>query len=203
MKAIVEHKISLMPAAQYIAGYHNPDKVEPFCRACPNYGRCWTCPPFIHDEPMRIKQYEWVLVLGAKITPDQELRNSPDSAAERNALAHRLITQTWLQNVEPLMRSLENAHADSMLLCGFFACPAQCAKHCARIDGKPCRHPQLMRPSLEAYGFDVALTTSQLLELELLWGTDNALPRYTTLVTALFTHDQPAIEAAKPSELSF
>ncbi len=184
-----------MPAVQYIAGYHTPDKVEPYCRACSNYGRCWTCPPFDYDVTARLKQYDWTLLLGARITPDDALRNSPGSAAERNALAHRLITMAWIQSVEPVMRSLETAHPGSMLLCGFFACPTDCAKHCARIDGQPCRHPHLMRPSLEAYGFDVAKTTSELLQLELLWGTGNALPEYTTLVTALFTHKQPTVEA--------
>lgn len=192
----------MVPAVQYIAGYHAPSKVEPLCRACSSYGRCWTCPPFDHDVMARLQQFEWVLVLGAKITPDDELRHSPGNAAERNALAHRLITQAWKQHIEPMMRSLESDHPGSMLLCGFFACPSDCAAHCARIDAKPCRHPQLMRPSLEAYGFDVAKTTSELLGLELKWANDNALPEYTTLVTAIFTHNQPDTAPPPPVELA-
>ena len=38
---------------------------------------------------------------------------------------------------------------------------------CTRPEAKPCRHPELVRPSLEACGFDIAHTTSDLFGIEL------------------------------------
>lgn len=179
----------VVPLPEYVERFHEPLLTLEACRACGSYGRCWTCPPFDYDVLSRVGRYEWVLVVGAQILPDEALRNSPNSASERNALAHKLIREAWRQCVEPLMRRLERQHDDSKLLCGFFACEA-CSAHCARIDGEPCLHPELMRPSLEAYGFDVTKTTRELLGLELKWGQGNALPEYTTLVTALLSHER-------------
>ena len=52
--------------------------------------------------------------------------------------------------------------------------------------GLPCRHPELVRPSLEAYGFDISRTTNELFGIELLWGKDGMLPKYLTLVCGFF-----------------
>ena len=41
-------------------------------------------------------------------------------------------------------------------------------------------------PSLEACGFDIARTTSELFGIELKWGTDGSLPEYLTLVCGFF-----------------
>ena len=57
---------------------------------------------------------------------------------------------------------------------------------CTRPEAKPCRHPELVRPSLEACGFDIAHTTSELFGIELKWGTDGSLPEYLTLVCGFF-----------------
>ena len=55
-----------------------------------------------------------------------------------------------------------------------------------RPEAKPCRHPELVRPSLEACGFDIAHTPSELFGIELKWGTDGSLPEYLTLVCGFF-----------------
>ena len=60
---------------------------------------------------------------------------------------------------------------------------------CARQDAKPCRHPHDVRVSLEAVGFNLGKTTSQLLGIDLKWGGKDRLPEYITLVTALLTND--------------
>ena len=41
---------------------------------------------------------------------------------------------------------------------------------CTRNCGTPCRHPEKVRPSLEAFGFDISKTLSELFNIELLWG---------------------------------
>ena len=51
--------------------------------------------------------------------------------------------------------------------------------------GKPCRHPEQLRHSLESVGFDVVAISRDLLGLELEWSKDGSLPKHLTLVTAL------------------
>lgn len=62
-------------------------------------------------------------------------------------------------------------------------CPdSECARKCNR----PCLHPDKVRPSLEAFGFDIAHTLSELFGIELLWGKNDILPEYLVLVSGLF-----------------
>ena len=72
------------------------------------------------------------------------------------------------------------------MACGFVGKCPYCSEPCARIDGKPCRHPDKVRPSLEALGFDVSKTASQLLGVEMQWGRDGMMPDYLVLVCAVF-----------------
>jgi len=61
-----------------------------------------------------------------------------------------------------------------------------CARPCTRPDGKPCRHPELVRPSLEAYGFDLTATLADLFGIKTLWSKDGILPDYLVLIGAVF-----------------
>ena len=57
----------------------------------------------------------------------------------------------------------------------------------------PCRHPERVRPSLEACGFDLCRTTESLMGIPLRWSTDGRLPEYLTLVSGFF-HNADAID---------
>ena len=63
---------------------------------------------------------------------------------------------------------------------------------CTRPEGRPCRHPELVRPSLEACGFDVARTASELFGIEMKWGSGGRMPEYLTLVCGFF-HDAESV----------
>ena len=65
-------------------------------------------------------------------------------------------------------------------------CPYCGDEPCARISGQPCRHPDWVRPSLEAYGFDIALTAHNLLGIDLKWSQRGLVPEYLTLVGGIF-----------------
>jgi predicted metal-binding protein len=70
--------------------------------------------------------------------------------------------------------------------CGFVGKCIYCSKTCARIEGKPCRHPDKVRPSLEAFGFDLMKTSEELLGIKMKWGHDGMMPEYLTLVCGVF-----------------
>ena len=67
-------------------------------------------------------------------------------------------------------------------------CPYCGSAPCARISGKPCRHPEKVRPSLEAFGFDMSKTAKDLLGLEIKWSQGELIPEYLTLVCGVFYH---------------
>lgn len=83
--------------------------------------------------------------------------------------------------------ALEEAWPDSR---AFFAgtcfdCPEGT---CTRPSDLPCVRPGKIRPSLEALGFDLGRTASELLGIELCWSVDGRLPEYFTLISGFFTN---------------
>ena len=66
------------------------------------------------------------------------------------------------------------------------SCPYCGGAPCARIEGKPCKHPDKVRPSLEVFGFDMGRTAKELLGLEIKWSKGQLIPEYLTLVCGVF-----------------
>jgi predicted metal-binding protein len=61
---------------------------------------------------------------------------------------------------------------------------------CKKITGEPCISPEKVRPSLEAFGFDVSRISSELLNIEMKWSQNGILPEYFTLVSGFFTDNE-------------
>ena len=140
--------------ADYIARFRDAERFEGCCRACPNYGCSWGCPPFDFDV--------------------EEYLNRYSAHAGRERLERRLL------EMERRYGGRSFAYVGSCLYCP--------EGTCTRPEGNPCRHPELVRPSLEACGFDIGRTTSELFGIELKWGADGKMPEYLTLVCGFF-HD--------------
>ena len=65
-------------------------------------------------------------------------------------------------------------------------------ENCTRKEGKPCRQPDKMRYSLDAFGFDLSAITKDIFHIEILW-CKGSLPKYFTLIHALLAK-QPVPE---------
>ena len=167
---------------EYLARFHNPDEVEGYCRACSNYGRQWGCPPFDFEVVELISRYKSVLLVATKITPLD--RTIPFAEMERYLRPERRRLEEQLLSAEKRYDGLS---------CSFIGECLHCDKGCNRPKGLPCCNPHLVRPSLEAYGFDVTKTMSELFDTELKWGEDDLLPEYIVLVCALL-HNSPTAE---------
>ncbi len=50
---------------------------------------------------------------------------------------------------------------------------------CNRKDGLPCRQPDKMRYSLDAFGFDLTAITKDMFDIDILWCKER-LPDYST-----------------------
>ncbi|MBQ9644926.1 MAG: DUF2284 domain-containing protein [Prevotella sp.] len=160
----------------YVDGYRDAERFLDCCRQCRAYGHRHGCPPFDYDPIDVISRYEHLRIIGAKIMVDD--RSLPLS--EVNSLMAPVAIEL---NTELLQMEAETGG----VACGFAGtCPYCNGAPCTRLRGKPCRHPDKVRPSLEAWGFDIGKTAQQLLGIELKWGTDGRAPEYLTLVCGLF-----------------
>lgn len=168
-----------LPADDYIARFRDAERIAEYCRSCPNYGRSWGCPPFEFRVEEYLAGYDSVLLVATKITP--QTRDLPITDATALIRPERIRLERRLLEMERLHNGRSFAYVGTCLYCP--------AGTCTRPDGKPCRHPEWVWPSLEACGFDIARTTSELFGLELKWGTDGHMPEYLVLVCGFFHHN--------------
>ena len=76
--------------ADYIARFRDAERFEGCCRACPNYGCSWGCPPFDFDVEEYLNRYSRALLIATKIAPEQ--RDLPIAEAKR--LIHPCLLYT-------------------------------------------------------------------------------------------------------------
>lgn len=172
----VEESECEMPAADYVRMFRDPERFIGYCRQCGSYGRTWRCPP-LADEQQDFSQFTTVRIFAVKVTPVQ--KGLPLGEAFNVTRATRVRLERKLLGIE------RECGGRAYLFSSTEACP-HCPEGCTRPEGKPCRHPELTRPSLEAAGFDLGRTVSELFGFDLAWGRDGCLPEYLTLVGAVF-----------------
>lgn len=167
-----------LPADEYIANFRNPDCFMKCCKECGNYGKVWACPPFSHDILAELRQYTDVILFATKIMPC--CNDVPISEVQQFIRPERIRLEKQLLSMEQKYCGTARAfaYAGSCLYCP--------EGTCSRLDNMPCRHPELVRPSLESYGFDLGKTATELFGFPLVWGHDGKLPEYLTLICGLF-----------------
>ena len=172
----VEYTTAIVDRESYVKDFRDVATFEECCRQCPNYERRWGCPPYSHDTLGDLLAYEKVLIIGAKMTPHDPKR--PLSSVYELMDPELELMNGHLLALEKEVGGLAFGFAGKCRYCK--------GQPCARIQGEPCRHPEVVRPSLEAYGFNIALTAERLLGMPIEWSHDGMLPRYLTLVCGLF-----------------
>ena len=181
----LDHTIACLPLPEYIASYRDTRRFMAYCSPCRNYGRCWSCPPFDFDPDEVLRQYTHAWIIGTRIDPDESLCEPCASNEERIERCRRIIASVRA-TLDRQLLALERSYPDSraFLAGSCFGCPEG---QCARTRGLPCIRPQGPRQSLESFGFDITLTASELLGIELKWSYDERMPEYLTLVSGLLT----------------
>jgi len=179
MNAEITDFQATIPAEDYMTGFRDAPRFLSLCKKCGNFGKLWACPPFEKDWTAELRRYSLVTVFATKIEP-----TVPGiSMTEVSGLfrKERMRIEPWLRELEKQTGGLAFAFAGECLYCP--------RGTCARTGGNPCRHPELVRPSLEAAGFDIGKTTAELFDLPLLWSKDGLAPDYFVLVCGLFHDD--------------
>ena len=182
MKYTVTSKEATIAADEFIARYRDVERFDAFCRKCPGYGKSWGCPPFDFDPCNVSDGFKTVLLIGTTIEFDEQTRAACTTAEQSAAIGREAMDEVW-KTLLPRMYEMERKEPGSR--CFTFRC-VLCPEGCTRPEGKPCRHPEKLRQSLEAVGFDIVAMTRDLLGIELEWSTDGSLSKHITLVTALF-----------------
>ena len=174
---------------------NNEDKFIVFCRRCNRYDRCWACPPYDFDISARIGKYKYICITGTQIVPDPSSVPTIPAGTEKEVVIG-LLTEVRLQ-LDSWLRWLETEYPGS-LACYAGTCHLCPDDTCTRITGQPCRHPHLIRHSLESFGFDLGRTAEELLHIPLVWSDGVKFPEYLMLVSGLFT-DVPIDISLKPA----
>lgn len=186
MNYTLRNHIAYIPTSEYINKYWEPDQFIKYCKTCKNYQTSWACPSFDYNPKDIIDQYKHSYIIGTQVifTPEY-IEASKDQNID--TVSQQIMKEVRAVLDQQLLK-VEQAYKGSLAL---FAgnchwCPD---RECTRVADQPCRHPELIRPSLEAYGFDIGQTTSKLLKLELKWGKDGTLPPYFILVSGMMSRE--------------
>lgn len=182
-----EETAATIPAGEYVARYRNAEKFIVFCQACSRYGACWACPPHGFDADEYLSGYRTALIIGTRIIPEPFARAECATPEQGRQAGQRMIVEVR-RTLDARLLELERKYPGSR---AFYAgtchlCPEGT---CARSEGRPCRYPDRIRPSLESLGFDIGKTASELLGIELKWSEpgSSGLPEYFTLVSGFFS----------------
>ena len=158
--------------------FHSPELTLKGCRDCGLYKMQWSCPPLPDKWLDEIFSFRYATIYA--VTVEIESRTPVEKSGVLLSPARNYLEQ-MLMLLEKECSGKCSATIGKCNHCGDLPC--------ARRSGEPCRHPELVRPSLEALGFNVAAITEELLSIPLQWGNDGFLPPQITLVGAVFHND--------------
>ncbi|MFD3156372.1 DUF2284 domain-containing protein [Haloimpatiens sp. FM7330] len=168
--------------------YCNIKYINAFCKECSNYNKVWTCPPHNIDVIDMLKEYNQCYLVATKIyTNDlpQSIQSLVDNDPYNIILATEAIMKDVRNKLDKVLLNVENHIPQSRailsgkcLLCDM----------CSRVSDKPCRNPDMMRYSLESFGFDISRICQEIFGIEILWG-GYTLPKYIILVSGIMTKE--------------
>ena len=174
-----EWTVAEMPAREYISRYNRREVFEPMCRACPNWASRWGCTPFDADPVAQLSGY--VRVRLYRLSAPVRQWDFGEGIEEMTA-----AMQTLRRESESKLLDFERCSGGSAML--FTGRCYHCGDAvCSRLSGESCRFPELVRPSLEALGFDLDRTATEVFGRPLEWfDADKPTPRFLTLIGAVF-----------------
>ena len=141
-----------LPVERLLGEYCFPERFREACRACPDYGNDWSCPPGVPAAAEALRPFRTAHVLGMQVFYDAQTRREVSTAEGAEAVrrasygpAKRVLLETLL--------ALEQTRSGAWTIA---AGRCELCARCAQRDGLPCRNPEWMRYSFSAFGFDLA-----------------------------------------------
>lgn len=170
--------------------YFNREKTLGYCKECPNFAQYWSCPPYAFDEAIFLKEFKYMHIIGRQFTiPREDIRNIRDPEAVKAYCTEKqeaMKVMTWKTLLE-IEKEVDGAMGLIPGNCPI--CEIQ-GLQCARKLNQPCRHPSLMRYSLESLGFNVADLLKYEVGMTIQWGDTYRLPEVLTSVAAILCNEE-------------
>ena len=193
------HKFSIGPVSmdKMLEEYHQLRKTRRYCHSCPNYKRYWSCPEYIFDEVIFLKEFKYMYLIAREYEVPREDRQKI-FGIQRVAEYSKQICQAMKMESWKDLLDLEKEFPGTMGLI-----PGNCeicdisGEGCARPKGEKCRHPEMMRFSLESLGFDVDSICKYEIGVLLMWPREGHLPEKLCAVMALMTNDKIPMDRLK------
>jgi len=161
-----------------ISRYHRPEHLLPLCKACENYGKNYACPPAEFDLQEMMQKYSHIRLFAAKLHLEVPVNKSEIEA---------IFVDAMFQFNKRLFEK-EAEMAGSLA-----AVPGSCwlCSECARIQGVPCRYPEKLRMSLDAFSLEIALMAKELFQLEIQWYNEKQ-PDYLSMIGGILINSNTA-----------
>lgn len=185
MNYIIEYRKNSMPTTSFRRKYQNREKYMAYCRECPNYNAVWTCPPLAFAVDTYLERFEWINVLCARIILSNQVIVEADTPDKIRTVGWEILLSVKLDMEEKLRRMEKHIPGSVSLSSG----GCNLCKECGRKDGLPCRQPDKMRYSLDAFGFDLTAITKDMFDIDILWCKER-LPDYFTLIHGILTEEK-------------
>ena len=183
-KYTLQHKVAYIPTPAYLQDYWLPQHFIQYCQACHNYNKSWACPPFDFEPRAVLEHYPHTYILGTQVVFTAEFKAQVKQEKSAQTAGSAIMYEVRALLDKQLLALEKDTVSRAYYAGSCHLCPEQA---CTRSFNQPCRQPAYMRPSLEAFGFDIGKATSQLLNLELVWGAKGELPPYYILVSGWMT----------------
>ncbi len=119
-------------------------------------------------------KYETLELVGVKVKPSAELRAGTYTNDELEALYEAIISEEKGRVTEELL-ARERCIPGSLLLSAG-SCHI-CSEGCTRAGNQSCRHPDLMRYSVESLGGNVQKAAHDLLNTDIMWPQNGKMRR--------------------------
>ena len=186
----------------YLDKYVDVETFLEACKACPNYCKIWSCPTYDFDVIDYWKKYKTLELVAIKINFDESIAGKEIPEEMQEEINRNSIWEVKEQLAKELFQREEAVPGSISLSAGSCTlCKSAGGQHeiggtsennselsvgwCTRLEGKPCRHPEKMRYSIESLGGNVGTTLSELMEIELEWIQEGRMPSYFVLVSGL------------------
>ena len=192
MEYAVEYRHNSLPMQAFRQRYQNREKYIAYCKECPKYDTVWSCPPLQFETDDFLARFAWVNVAGVKINLSPKIIKYADTSEKIKYTGWKILSAVKM-DMEEKMRGMEKILPKSISLSsgGCTIC-----KNCTRKANQPCRWPDKMRYSLDAFGFDLSAITRDMLGIEILW-CKNRLPDYFTLIHGILTVEEMPVDIWK------
>lgn len=178
----VKRHTASISVSEFVEKFIDIETFMAACKACPNYDKLWSCPPYDFDVLEYWGRYRQLQLVASQIIFDEDALNKTYTKEEMDEILKEVVL-TEKGNLSDELMEEEKKYPGSISLSAG-SCH-RCTSGCSKACGKPCRFPDTIRYSIESLGGNVGLTIEKLMGIRLEWIEEGHLPHHFVLVSGL------------------